>query len=96
MATKGEGTLKDHVGAKFDGVVVNDLPKFISKLQLGLKLIEAKPEKKHWHLHSQLTGKAWDVADKFMLKWETDRYTGRGTPLWIRDNGINRSTRLNQ
>ena len=71
MATK-EGTLKDLIGAKFDGVTVNDLTKFLNRFEMAIKLTESKPEKKHMLLISQLTGRAQEVGMKQYNKWVTD------------------------
>ena len=86
MATRAEGTLKEHIGAHFNGKSVNDLPKFLTKFNLGCQIIEAKPEKKHLLLLSHLAGNAWDVGSKFVQKWGDDNPTHNMNAAEKRDN----------
>ena len=87
MATKGLGSIKDHVGAKFDGVAVSDLSEFIDKINTAFRVLEVKPETKYLVLTTQLEGRAWDIANKIVKKWEGDHDTTQMNAQQKRDNG---------
>ena len=68
MATAGLGKISDYV-AKFDGSRPEDFAGFLDSFQLGVRALEIKKSKQYVVLVNALTGKARDVANKYVKKF---------------------------